>query len=224
MRRGPSGVSIIESGEAHLHFGWQPRGQVPVSLGLVHVGPVETGPWVSQQISPAAQQAPPQQRLASPQVVVHGRVSHLPAPLHHSPSLHAVPQAPQLRGSFMMLAHLPLQQWRSDSQAGLHAPPPALPAEPAEPAEPALPALPPELPALPPEAPALPPELPALPPLPARPASVPPEPPPELPPEPPSESLPHPSARTAAKSAMCLVVVFTGASLPKFLPQALPDL
>jgi hypothetical protein len=180
---------------------------VPVSLGLVHVGPVETGPWVSQQISPAAQQAPPQQRLASPQVVVQGRVSHLPAPLHHSPSLHAVPHAPQFRGSFMRLAHLPLQQSRSASQAGLQAPPPALPPVPALPALPDVPALPalPDVPA-PPDVPALPPEFPALP---ASPASLPPEPPPELPPEPPSESLLQPSASTAAKSARCFEV-FTG--------------
>ncbi len=157
-------------------------GQVPRSSGLVHSGPTDTGPWRSQQISPASQQAPPQHRLASVHVVVQGRFSHLPEPLHHSSAPHLVPQPPQLRGSLAKLVHCPLQHSRDVPQAGLH------------PVLPALPALPPALPALPP-----------LPPVVE--ASAPPLPPPALPPAPSSELPPQPKAKSAANRAKCFGVI-----------------
>ena len=60
MARSPLGVAMGVSGDVHTQV-LQPRGQLPSAVGFVHATPVTTGPGTSQQMSPAAQQFPPQQ-------------------------------------------------------------------------------------------------------------------------------------------------------------------
>ena len=77
MFRGPSGVAIGVSGLAQTH-NLQPRGQVP-SVVVKQAGPVETGPWTSQQSCPTLHQACPQQTVpGGPSSAVHKSALHWP--------------------------------------------------------------------------------------------------------------------------------------------------
>jgi len=63
MGRSPKGVSIGVSGDAQMHRGAQPWGQVPLSLGIrvTQLGASLMGPSSAQQSCPGPQQPDPQQ-------------------------------------------------------------------------------------------------------------------------------------------------------------------
>jgi hypothetical protein len=140
--RSPSGVAIGVSGEAQMHKGAQPSGQVPCSFGSLQCGPCSMGPCGSQQSWLPEQHSPPQQLSPLLQVVSQGGVMQAPF-VQYSPNAQGLPHDPQFCGSFCRLTQCSSQQLRASPQPVRQ-----------ELAEPPLDVLPPLLlPAAPPELP-----------------------------------------------------------------------
>lgn len=110
MGRSPCGVAMGVSGDAQTHAG-QPLSQVPViGSGAWHL--ISEGPWfTSQQIWPAVQHCPPQQKSVPEQMPpLHGGVPHVPLLQNGWAPGHLLPHVPQLRMSFWWFTHTLPQQ------------------------------------------------------------------------------------------------------------------